>query len=109
MIQLGRVHEGLMVDVQAMNAKLIERGENILRRLSGRSSEEVHDTLQRAGGNIKVAMLLMHGCDANEAVALLSRAGGRLRTALKFVGDTDRSVSPIDNILSAEPDKLGNK
>jgi N-acetylmuramic acid 6-phosphate etherase len=109
MIQLGRVHEGLMVDVQAMNAKLIERGENILRRLSGRSSEEVHDTLQRAGGNIKVAMLLMHGCDANEAVALLSRAGGRLRTALKFVGDTDRSVPPIDNILSPEPDKLGNK
>ena len=36
MIRLGGVHEGLMVDVQANNAKLVERSESILRRLSGR-------------------------------------------------------------------------
>ena len=29
MIRLGRVHEGLMVDVRAINAKLVERSENI--------------------------------------------------------------------------------
>jgi N-acetylmuramic acid 6-phosphate etherase len=48
-IRLGRVHEGLMVDVQAINAKLVGRSENILRRLSGRSEEELRDALQRAG------------------------------------------------------------
>ena len=35
MIRLGREHEGLMVDVQAVNAKLERRSENILRRLTG--------------------------------------------------------------------------
>ena len=48
MIRLGRVHEGLMVDVQAINAKLVGRSENILRRLSGRSEEELRDALQSA-------------------------------------------------------------
>ena len=57
MIRLGGVHEGLMVDVQAINAKLVGRRENILRRLSGRSEEELRDALQRAGGNLKKAML----------------------------------------------------
>ena len=85
MIRLGRVHEGLMVDVQAINAKLVRRSENILRRLSGRDSDQVHDALDRARGNIKVAMLLLHGASSDEATALLQRAGGRLRDALEFV------------------------
>jgi len=42
-----------MVDVQAINAKLVRRSENMLRRLSGRSEEELRDALQRAGGNFK--------------------------------------------------------
>ena len=37
MIRLGRVHEGLMVDLQAINAKLARRSENILIRLTGRT------------------------------------------------------------------------
>jgi N-acetylmuramic acid 6-phosphate etherase len=112
MIRLGGVHEGLMVDVRAMNAKLVERGENILRRLSGRSGEEVRSALERAGGNIKVAMLLLHGCDAEEAAALLERAGGRLRTALKFTGSADvgADLPTIEtDIPSAVPDKVGEK
>jgi N-acetylmuramic acid 6-phosphate etherase len=86
MIRLGRVHKGLMVDVQAINAKLVARSENILRRLSGRSGEEAHDALQRARGNIKVALLLLHGCNADEAGLLLEQAGGRLRVALRLAG-----------------------
>jgi N-acetylmuramic acid 6-phosphate etherase len=86
MIRLGRVHKGLMVDVQAINAKLVQRSENILRRLSGRSDEEAHDALQRARGNIKVALLLLHGCNADEAALLLEQAGGRLRVALRLAG-----------------------
>jgi N-acetylmuramic acid 6-phosphate etherase len=86
MIRLGRVHEGLMVDVQAINAKLVERSEKILRRLSGRSGEETRDALARAGGNIKVAMLLLQGCSVVKANELLEQAGGRLRAALRLVG-----------------------
>jgi N-acetylmuramic acid 6-phosphate etherase len=88
MIRLGRVHQGLMVDVRATNAKLIARSEDILRRLSGRDAAEAHDALQRAGGNIKVAMLLLQGCTTEQAKALLYQAGGRLRIALELGGNT---------------------
>ena len=62
MIRLGRVHEGLMVDLQAINAKLARRSENILIRLTGRAPEEVRNALARANGSVKLAVLLLHGC-----------------------------------------------
>jgi N-acetylmuramic acid 6-phosphate etherase len=109
MIRLGRVHQGLMVDVQAINAKLIERSENILRRLSGRSGEEARDALQRASGNIKVAMLLLHGCTTDQAGALLEQAGGRLRMALRLAGiepATSTDMHNLSDVPTAVPDKV---
>jgi len=82
MIRLGRVHQGLMVDMQAINAKLVSRSESILSQISGRTGEEVRDALQEADQSIKVAMLLLQGCDKEQAHALLSQAGGNLRAAL---------------------------
>ncbi len=86
MIRLGRVHGGLMVDVQAINAKLARRSESILSRLTGRSGEEVRDALDRANGSVKLAVLLLHGCSLDEASSALERAGGHLRAALKDIG-----------------------
>jgi N-acetylmuramic acid 6-phosphate etherase len=57
MIRLGRVHEGLMVDVQAVNAKLERRSENILRRLTGRGGEGVRDAQRGANGSVKLVVL----------------------------------------------------
>jgi N-acetylmuramic acid 6-phosphate etherase len=82
MIRLGRVHQGLMVDMQAVNAKLVSRSESILRKISGRTGEEVRDALREADQSIKVAMLLLHGCCKEQAHALLQQAGGNLRAAL---------------------------
>jgi N-acetylmuramic acid 6-phosphate etherase len=113
MIRLGRVHEGLMVDVQAINAKLIGRSENILRRLSGRSEKEVREALQSAGGNVKKAMLVLHGCTAEKADALLEQAGGRLRTALRLAGSSSAAASEILTVdadaASAVPDKVEDR
>jgi N-acetylmuramic acid 6-phosphate etherase len=113
MIRLGRVHEGLMVDVQAVNAKLIGRSQNILRRLSGRSEQELRDALQRAGGNVKKAMLILHGCTPDKAAALLQEAGGRLRTALRLAGASSEPASEIPTVdaevASAVPDKAEEK
>ena len=81
MIRLGRVYRGLMVDLKAVNKKLIRRGEKILLELSGRSREEVHEALQQAGGNVKTALLLLEGCDLEEAARMLNRSGGRLHEA----------------------------
>jgi N-acetylmuramic acid 6-phosphate etherase len=86
MIRLGRVHEGLMVDLQAINAKLARRSENILIRLTGRTTDEVRDALARANGSVKLAVLLLHGYSLDEATAALDRAEGRLRMALKYLG-----------------------
>src|SRR6266566_9268762 len=90
MIRLGRVHRGLMVDLKAVNKKLIRRSEKILLELSGRSREEVHEALHRAEGNVKTALLLLEGCDLDEAARMLDRSGGQLRTAKALI-ETRRS------------------
>src|SRR5258708_27000988 len=43
MISLGRVYDGLMVDVQAVNEKLVRRREEMLIRLTGCDREGAHD------------------------------------------------------------------
>ncbi len=82
MIRMGRVYEGLMIDVQASNKKLEKRSEAMLRHLTGRSGEEARMALANAEGSVKLAVLLLHGCRPEEAKALLDRNGGRLRSAL---------------------------
>jgi N-acetylmuramic acid 6-phosphate etherase len=85
MIRLGRVYRGLMVDLKAVNKKLLRRSEKILLDLSGRSREEVQDALHRAEGNVKTALLLLEGCDLGEAARMLDRSGGRLREAKALI------------------------
>ena len=82
MIRMGRVYEGLMVDVQASNKKLEKRSEQMLRHLTGRSGEEARAALADADGSVKLAVLLLHGCRPEDAKVLLERSGGRLRVAL---------------------------
>ena len=93
MIRLGRVYEGLMVDLQAVNAKLVKRSETILMQLTGRGRDAVHDALARAGGNVKAALLVLEGCDPGEATDLLARAGGRLRAAKDMAKTHGRAKS----------------
>jgi N-acetylmuramic acid 6-phosphate etherase len=85
MIRLGRVYEGLMVDVQAVNQKLVRRSEEMLLKLSARSLEDVRQALQQANGNVKLAVLLLRGCDMQKAQALLDLAHGELRAALHLL------------------------
>jgi N-acetylmuramic acid 6-phosphate etherase len=82
MIRLGRVYDGLMVDVQATNRKLVRRSENMLIQMTDRSLADVRDALDRAGGSVKVAMLLLQGRTLDEARAALADADGQLRAAL---------------------------
>ncbi len=86
MILLGRVYGGLMVDVQAVNKKLVRRSEDMLVRLTGRGEQDVRAALRQAGGSVKLAMLLLKGCSLADAEALLNRSGGHLRGALALMG-----------------------
>jgi N-acetylmuramic acid 6-phosphate etherase len=113
MIRLGRVHEGLMVDVQAVNAKLARRSENIVQRLTGSSIEDVRNALDRANGSVKLAVLLLHGLSLVEATAALERAGGRLRAALNQIarreipadGAAEETLT-VDEELSSAPSHI---
>jgi N-acetylmuramic acid 6-phosphate etherase len=88
MILLGKVYRGLMVDVRAVNEKLVKRSEDMLIQLTGRTREDARDALSRANGSVKVAVMLLHGCDLESAKQLLSTANDRLGTALQHVGAT---------------------
>ena len=98
MILLGRVYEGLMVDVQAVNDKLVRRSESILVRLTGRSADEAREALDRANGSVKLAVLLLHGCELHKAKDILTRAGGQLRAALALIGQPAPNVVDLNYV-----------
>lgn len=82
MVRLGRVHSNLMVDLASSNAKLDRRRLDILHRIAPAEPAAERAALDRAGGRIKLAALLVLGLDPDAAAALLDRHGGRLRPAL---------------------------
>jgi N-acetylmuramic acid 6-phosphate etherase len=86
MLQLGRVHAGLMVDMRAGNDKLRARGLRMLRRLTGADDAAARAALLLADGHVKLAVLLLRGLDVAAARALLARTHDRLRDALAELG-----------------------
>jgi len=82
MIRLGRIYRGMMVEVQACNAKLARRRERMVAHLTGQSSEQAREALERSQGSVKLAVLLLQGYRLDEAEAALERVGGQLRAAL---------------------------
>jgi N-acetylmuramic acid 6-phosphate etherase len=82
MVLLGRVYRGLMIDVRASNEKLIRRSQDMLVQLTGCSRRDAQNALSMASGSVKLAVLLLHGCDLNIAENLLRRANGHLSKAL---------------------------
>lgn len=82
MIRLGRVYDGMMVDVQATNKKLARRSETMLMHLTGRKQKDVRAAFAKADGSIKLAVLLLKGSELKEAQSALKRSKGQLRTAI---------------------------
>jgi N-acetylmuramic acid 6-phosphate etherase len=85
MIRLGHVYEGLMIDVQASNEKLVRRSETILVQLTGESPDRVRQALRQARGSVKLALLVLEGSPADEARSALAAAGGDLRAAKRAI------------------------
>ena len=81
MIALGRVYDGFMVDVVPTNAKLVARAKGIVAAVTGCAPGEAATLWERAGGDIKLAVLLADGLGLEEAKARLDAAGGNLRRA----------------------------
>ncbi len=85
MIQLGRVYAGLMVEMQPTNAKLRQRAEQMVVKLTGCDAAIAAHALARSGGKVKLAALVVAGVDVADAMTLLERSGGSLRAALATV------------------------
>jgi N-acetylmuramic acid 6-phosphate etherase len=81
MIRLGKVYAGLMVDVRATNEKLLERSESILNQLTGCDASDAREALKLAGGNLKIAALVLKGYERGEAERILNESGQDLRKA----------------------------
>lgn len=56
MIRLGKVHDNLMVDVNASNVKLRDRATRLVREVRGCSYDEARDVLEKANWNVRAAI-----------------------------------------------------
>lgn len=84
MIKIGKVYNNLMVDLQSSNAKLTDRGIRIIMEVTGTDFDTAQETLARAGGNVKTAIVMLaKGVEYAEAVARLEARAGVLRRVLE--------------------------
>jgi N-acetylmuramic acid 6-phosphate etherase len=82
MVRLGRVYDGLMVDMRVSNRKLRARAVAIVAEISGVDLNQAEAALDLAQNDIKVAALVAMGTSAEEAAKLLAASGNNLRVAL---------------------------
>ncbi len=83
MIRSGKVFSNLMVDVQASNAKLLQRQKNIVMEATGCSKQQAIQALEQSANHCKTAILMiLSGLDAQTAQQKLSKHNGFIRHAL---------------------------
>lgn len=82
MVRLGRVYAGRMVSMRLTNQKLHARALKMISEVTGVEKPIAEDALERAGGDIKLAMLIASGETLEQGAASLQAAGGNLRAAM---------------------------
>lgn len=79
MIKLGKVYGNLMVDLMAVNEKLVDRGTRIISKLTGSDYERSKERLIESEFSVKVAIVMeIHNCTFDEANNKLNKADGFL-------------------------------
>lgn len=81
-VALGHVHDGMMVNVRADNAKLMGRAAGMVARIAKVSEAEARKHLAATGGAVKPAILQAAGATPARAEELLHRTRGHIRAAL---------------------------
>jgi len=83
MIKSGKVFGNLMVDVQATNAKLIERQKKIIMEATDCSREVAEKALIDSGEHCKTAIvMILTGVSAEQAKDSLARNKGFIRPCI---------------------------
>lgn len=81
-IELGHVHDGMMVNLRADNAKLRARAAGMVSRIAGVGEDAARAALEATDGLVKPAILVARGQDPAAAQTLLRETEGNLRAAL---------------------------
>lgn len=82
-IRLGYVYGNLMVNVQAKNAKLLDRARRIVAHAGKVSPERAAALLEAAGNDVRTAIVMARTeLDCDRARQKLTAAGGRISVAL---------------------------
>ncbi len=85
MIRIGKVYGNMMVDLQMTSKKLEERSKRIVMMITGISYAEAADVLERAGGHVKTAIvMIMAHVSKEEAQRRIRAADGFVRQALSL-------------------------
>ena len=85
MVRIGKAYQNLMIDVVQSNEKLETRAENIVMAATGVERSQARQTIDAAGGKVKLAItMILTGRDVEQAAQLLEEAGGRVRDALRM-------------------------
>ncbi|MEF1219624.1 N-acetylmuramic acid 6-phosphate etherase, partial [Photobacterium damselae] len=83
MIRTGKVFGNLMVDVEATNAKLIQRQTNIVMQATDCDVAQAEEALSACDRHCKTAILMiLAGLDAEQAKKQLANHNGFIRSAL---------------------------
>ena len=83
MARLGRVYGNLMVHVQVLNHKLVERGLAILEKAAGVDRQTAAKTLKAADNQVPVALIMLRiGLDRKQAVKRLKSVKGNVRKVI---------------------------
>lgn len=83
MIEIGKVYQNLMVDLQARSQKLSERSKRIIMEVTGISYKQSEKYLHLSGGKVKTALvMILSKVDRIKAEKRLKKAGGFVRKAL---------------------------
>ena len=87
MIRLGMTYSNWMINVSMTNAKLRDRGVNILREVLGVNLNEAQKLSDQSGGVLKVAVVMgAMRCSRKEAERRLEEGKGNLRKVLGHLG-----------------------
>tara|TARA_B100000886_G_scaffold74568_1_gene48124 strand:+ start:141 stop:1037 length:897 start_codon:yes stop_codon:yes gene_type:complete len=85
MIKLGKVYGNLMVDLMAVNNKLVDRGVRIISSIANVSYEIAKQKLFEAEKSVKVAIVMIKkNCDLKTSKNLLQSVEGNLQRVIDY-------------------------
>ncbi|MFC0684983.1 N-acetylmuramic acid 6-phosphate etherase [Novosphingobium clariflavum] len=89
MIRLGLVYQGRMVAMRISNAKLLQRGRNMVQDIAGVEADAAERALAAADNDIRLGVIVALGVPVAEGKAMLDVHKGNLRRVLQVLETRD--------------------